>query len=180
MSLNWAEGESMLHLLLWVSCPSDGLGFLPHFVRPGMIVLNIQRLQFTAGFGKRGCWSKQVCFTLDRWSEEQNWDPCFQEQGRINRHSGVRLTFAATSTLLKEEGTSTADDGIMRETANHHCLCYHYLVLLLLPSDIQTIHMFRRSWVRVTTTATYRSWFFSYVQTVLENNLICKKKYKYK
>lgn len=62
--------------------------------------------------------------------------------------SSVQLTLAATGTLLKEKGASTADYRIMRATATHDRHRYHYLASLLLPSD---------SWVRVTVTATYWS-----------------------
>lgn len=106
MSLNWAEGERMSHVLLWVSCLSAGLGFLPHFVFtwsssrrwPVIIKLCMQTtwFQFTTCFGMRRYWSERVCVALDRWSEQQNEDTCTQEQGKINRHSGV-------GTLLKKD-----------------------------------------------------------------------------
>lgn len=83
-----------------------------------------------------------------------------------------------------------ADHGVMTATASHHCHRYHYLrnerrsreqgaASLLLPSDMQMIHTLRRSWVRLAATATTSVMISGQFRAELENNLMCKKKWKY-
>lgn len=143
MSLNWAEGERMSHVLLWVSCLSAGLGFLPHFV-----------FTWSSSLQEMAC-DNQVMHAnnmipvhyLFRDEKILEWTGLCGIRSLVRaaewRHlyTGTRENQQALRCGNITQKGSTADYGIMRVTANHHCHCYHCLVSLLLPSDKQMTHI---------------------------------------